>query len=281
MMPLIAQAEEIPASGLILDPKHPGINDAFYIARRTEFYQLGLEYRLSQKGIPWVEYTQQEHDIWRYISAKLESQHRKKACAIYLQGKAALRLDNTKIPQLKDLDQQLRENHQIGLVPAEGLLDTRVFNDYLFERFMPCTQFLRHHSEPEYTPEPDAVHDIIGHAPPLIHSVYTDLIHLIGKGVRSANDEQLSLWARIYWFIIEFGLIQEHGETKVLGSGLLSSFGEMDYCFSNNVERKPFAIDDVVNTDYDPTRMQDILFVIPSLDSAKSAIMDFSKRLYG
>ena len=277
MMPATA----IAAPELMLDPKHPGINDAAYISRRNEFYRLGYDYRIHEKGFPQLAYTPEEQQIWQYISAKLAPQHLAKACSIYLQGKQILNLDPQQIPQLKALDQQLRSQHQIGLVPAEGLLETRVFNDYLYRRIMPCTQFMRHASEPEYTPEPDAVHDILGHVPPLIHPQYTDLIHLLGQGVQLASDEQLPLWARVYWFTIEFGLIQEQGEIKVLGSGILSSFGEMDYCFSDNVERRPFIIDDVIATDYDSTQMQGILYVIPSLDFAKAAILDLSKRLYG
>lgn len=259
---------------LILDEKHPGINDQQYCERRNQFFNLARKYRLQQLGLPTIEYTQQEHDLWHTISKELDQAHEKYACDIYLHGKKALNLQVDRIPDLITLDHQLRQQHGIQLIPAEGLIATRAFFHYLSHRAMPCTQYLRYHLEPQYTPEPDAVHDIIGHVPPLMDKDYVDVIQLIGSGVKQATDEQLLAWQRVYWFTIEFGLLQQGNELKAFGAGLLSSFGELEYCMSDKVDRRPFDMQAIIQQDYDTTHMQNILFVIPSVAALKQAVKD-------
>lgn len=263
---------------LHLDPNHPGVRDSAYIARRSEFFDIARKHRLENLGLPSIEYTEEEHQIWRTVSEKLAIAHEKSASKIYLDGKKMLGIETDFIPQLNALDLKLRQQHNMGLVPAEGLIDVRNFFHYLSQRFMPCTQFLRHGANPEYTPEPDAVHDVIGHIPPLMNLAYTDLIQLIGVGVRTANMEQLQAWQRIYWFTIEFGLIEEAGALKVLGAGLLSSYGEMEYCFSAQVSRRPFVLEEVIQQEYDSNVMQNVLYVIPSLEFLKNEIQTLIKR---
>ena len=153
------------------------------------------------------------------------------------------------------------------LVPAEGALPYRIFYQYIGQRGFPVTQFIRHGSHPEFTPEPDMIHDCLGHVPPLMNHDYAELLTLIGKAASTAtHGEHVLALKRFSWFSIEFGLIEEAGETKVFGSGILSSTGEIPYSlFSPDVTREPFVTETVINTDYDPSRMQDHLFVAPSL----------------
>ncbi len=257
---------------MILDPNHPGINDQAYIDRRTFFFDIARKHRLENLPPPEIKYTEEEHAIWRIVSEKLTSAHEKSASQIYLEGKKMLGIETHYIPQLADLDRNLRQQHDMGLVPAEGLIDVRNFFHYISQRFMPCTQFLRHGANPEYTPEPDAVHDVIGHLPPLMNREYTDLIQLIGVGVRNATMKQLQAWQRIYWFTIEFGLIEENHKLKVLGAGILSSYGEMEYCLSDNVIRKPFILEEVIHQEYNANIMQNLLYIIPSLAFLRNEI---------
>ena len=153
------------------------------------------------------------------------------------------------------------------LVPAEGALPYRTFYQYIGARGFPVTQFIRHGSHPEFTPEPDMIHDCLGHVPPLMNHDYAELLALIGKAVSATHaGEHVLALKRFSWFSIEFGLIEEAGETKVFGAGILSSTGEIPYSvLSPDVTRRPFVTDAVINTDYDPSRMQDHLFVAPSL----------------
>jgi phenylalanine-4-hydroxylase len=111
------------------------------------------------------------------------------------------------------------------------------------------------------------IHDCLGHVPPFMDRDYAELITLLGKAAAAAADgEHVLMLKRFSWFSIEFGLVEEHGETKVFGAGILSSTGEIpNSLYSRDVTRRPFVTDLVVNTDYDPTYMQTQLFVAPSL----------------
>ncbi len=263
---------------LRLDPKHPGIHDLTYQKRRTDFFRLARTHRLNGNELPFIEYSPEEHAIWRHINQRLEKIHQEKACEIYLNGKIKLGLDADQLPQLPELARRLMQQHQMSLTPAEGLIEPREFFSYLAKRVMPCTIFLRHHSDPEYTPEPDIVHDVLGHLPPLMNAEYAELMHLLGLGVACANEAELVAWNRIYWFAVEFGLIIERDELKVFGAGLLSSCGEMEFCYSDQVTLKPFDIEEVIRTDYDPTQMQKTLFYIPSFEFLKNSLKELLEK---
>ncbi len=253
-------------SELELEAGHPGLGDADYVERRKSLFALCRRHRLERLGPPLIEYTAEETRIWREVSPKLDELHRKHACQIYLQAKDALGISGTEIPQLRMLSQRLERTTRMHLVPAEGPLAYRTFYSYIAERGFPVTQFIRHGSHPEFTPEPDMVHDCLGHVPPLMNQDYAEVLTLIGKAANATPDPlQVLALKRFSWFSIEFGLIEEADEVKVFGAGILSSTGEIPFSlFSQDVRRKPFVTDEVIETDYDPSRMQDHLFVIPS-----------------
>jgi len=230
-------------------------------------FALCRRHRLEKLGPPLIAYTPEETRIWREVSPKLDELHVQHACAMYLKAKRTLAITAHEIPQLKILSDRVCRETNMHLVPAEGALPYRTFYEYIAERGFPVTQFIRHGSHPEFTPEPDMIHDCLGHVPPLMNQDYAELLTLIGKAVATTTrGEQVLALKRFSWFSIEFGLIEEAGETKVFGAGILSSTGEIPYSlFSPEVTRRPFVTDVVINTDYDPSRMQDHLFVAPSL----------------
>src|SRR6202044_1972512 len=174
--------------------------------------------------------TPEETSIWREVSPKLDELHVKHASQIYLKAKRELAITREEIPQLRRLSERLQRETNLHLVPAEGALPYRTFYQYIAERGFPVTQFIRHGSHPEFTPEPDMIHDCLGHVPPLMNRDYAELLTLIGKAVATTTrgDEVLAL-KRFSWFSIEFGLIEEEGETKVFGAGILSSTGEIPF----------------------------------------------------
>ena len=251
---------------LILDPGHPGENDPEYIERRKYLFALTRQHRLEKLGPPMIEYTPEETRLWREVSSQLEELHVKYACSIYLRAKRALNITTHEIPQLRLLSQQVQRETNMHLVPAEGALPYRTFYEYIAQRGFPVTQFLRHPSHPEFTPEPDMIHDCLGHVPPLMDRDYAELLTLIGKAAAwTPHGDQVLALKRFSWFSIEFGLLEEHGEIKVFGAGILSSTGEIPYSLtSREVTRRPFVTDVVINQDYDPSRMQDNLFIAPS-----------------
>ncbi len=251
---------------LELEPGHPGLGDEGYIQRRKELFALCRKHRLENLGPPLIDYTAEETRIWREVSPELDELHLRYACQIYLNAKRELAITRDEIPQLRHLSDRVRRETNMHLVPAEGALPYRTFYEYIAQRGFPVTQFIRHGSHPEFTPEPDMIHDCLGHVPPLMNQDYAELLTLIGKAAATTRTgEHLLALKRFSWFSIEFGLIEEAGATKVFGAGILSSTGEIPYSINSpDVKREPFVTDVVINTDYDPSRMQDHLFIAPS-----------------
>jgi len=264
---------------LELEPGHPGLGDASYIARREELFALCREHRLKNLGPPRIAYTDEEQRIWREVSPQLAALHVSHASRIYLQAKRDLGISATEIPQLRDLSERVQARSGMRLVPAEGPIPYRTFYSYIAERGFPVTQFIRHGSKPEFTPEPDMIHDCLGHVPPLVNHDYAALLTLIGKAAVSVKtgDHVLAL-KRLSWFSIEFGLIDEEGDTKIFGAGILSSIGEIPYSLSTSVEHRPFVADTVIETDYDPSKMQELLFVIPSFQFLRREVERLVRR---
>ncbi len=263
----------------LLPIDHPGANDPEYRAHRNYIAQLAKRYRDDPSHtIPHVDYTKEETEIWRFVYDQLEEAHRHQACSLYLHAKDKLGISRDLIPQLSDLDQQLRKMSYFRLAPIEGLVDTRAFLSWLGKRTMLCTQYLRHRSRPDYTPEPDIVHEIIGHIPNLTNPDFADFSQSIGKGAIIANDEELKQLGRLYWFTVEFGLVKEGKEIKAFGAGLLSSYSELEHAFSDEVERRKFDLDEVINTPYEYSEMQPLLFVIPSYAYLKRVTGEFIGR---
>jgi phenylalanine-4-hydroxylase len=268
------------ATELELEPGHPGLGDERYIQRRKALFALCRRHRLERLGPPFIEYTLEETRIWRDVSPKLNALHVRHACQIYLAAKRDLAINQQEIPQLRTLSERVQRETNMHLVPAEGALPYRTFYQYIGARGFPVTQFIRHGSHPEFTPEPDMLHDCLGHVPPLMNRDYAELLTLIGKAVSATDSgEHVLALKRFSWFSIEFGLIEEAGETKVFGAGILSSTGEIPYSvLSPDVRREPFVTDTVINTDYDPSRMQDRLFIAPSFPFLRRELEGLVRR---
>src|SRR5437879_2996284 len=265
---------------LELEAGHPGLGDEAYVRRRKELFALCRRNRLEKLGPPLIDYTPEETRIWRDVSPKLDELHIKHASAIYLQAKRALGISKTEIPQLRHLSERLQRETRMHLVPAEGPLPYRTFYSYIGERGFPVTQFIRHGSHPEFTPEPDMIHDCLGHVPPLMNHDYAELLTLVGKAVScTPHGEQVLALKRFSWFSVEFGLIEEEGETKIFGAGILSSTGEIPHSlFSKDATRRPFVTDVVIATDYDPSYMQKDFFVAPSLPFLRRELESLVRR---
>jgi len=247
---------------------HPGASDEAYRTRRDHIASLSKKFR-ETGVITDVDYNDDEQGVWRYVAGELEELHQKHASPFYLKAKRDLGISNDRIPQLSEMNRRLKELTGFRLAPIEGLVDTRAFLSWLSWRTMLSTQYIRHHSRPEYTPEPDIVHEAIGHIPMFTNPNFADYSQFVGHGARIANDQQLEELGRLYWFTVEFGMVEHEGEIKAYGAGLLSSFGELEHAFSDKVERRPFNLEQVINTSYDYSEMQPILYVIPSYAELK------------
>ncbi len=277
-LPAFRDLEFADINQLALD--HPGANDEDYRARRDHI--AGLSKNFRETGvITDVEYTDEEQKVWQIVATKLEELQAERASQFYLDAKEKLGITTERIPQLSEMNKRLKALSNWRLAPIEGLVETRGFLSWLSYRTMLCTQYIRHTSRPEYTPEPDIVHEAIGHIPNFTNRDFADFSQFIGHGARIATDEQLEELGRLYWFTVEYGLIEEHGETKAFGAGLLSSFGELEHAFTDNVERRPFDLAQVVKTDYSYSDMQPILYVIPSYEFLKETTRKYIESFSG
>jgi phenylalanine-4-hydroxylase len=268
-------------SEFALEAEHPGLGDAEYIARRKFLFDITRAARLAKEPPPLIDYTEEETRIWCDVSPRLAELHVKYASEIYLKAKRELAIGEREIPQLRTLSERVNRETQMHLVPAEGALPYRTFYESIAGRGFPVTQFLRHGSHPEFTPEPDMIHDCLGHVPPLMNRDYAELLTLIGKAAATTpNGEHVLMLKRFSWFSIEFGLIEERGEVKVFGAGILSSFGEIPHAlFGAGATRRPFVTKDVIRRDYDPSHMQVDFFIAPSFAFLRSELEGLVKRL--
>ena len=274
----VGQARRQDAKDLVqLDPDHPGFRDAAYRKRRNDIARVAAEYKEGDP-IPAVEYTPEEHEVWRTVWRQLAPVHQKNACKEYLAASANLSLSRDRIPQLGEVSERIKKLSGFQMLPVGGLVEARDFIGNLSRNIFLSTQYIRHHSVPLYTPEPDIVHELVGHAASLTVPAYVELNRAFGRAAMRVDDETLKAVVNVYWFTIEFGLAMEDGRPKAYGAGLVSSFGELD-TFEKNAEIKPFVIENIGATTYDPTQYQKVLFVAPSFDRMVNDLMTWLDAL--
>jgi phenylalanine-4-hydroxylase len=251
-------------AALELPEDHPGFSDAAYRARRAAIAEVGRNHRRGEP-IEDVEYTPEEDEVWRVVSDELGRKHERYACRAYREGAAAVTLPADRVPQLREVDARVHGLTGFHIEPVPGLVPTREFYGSLADRVFRSTQYIRHHSVPFYTPEPDIVHEIIGHANMLGNPVFADLYELAGQAsLRAESDGALDFFSRVFWFTLEFGVLWEDGELRTYGAGLLSSYGEIEAF--RDAEVRPWDLGAMGTLDYDITRYQPVLFAAESFD---------------
>src|SRR5438034_10635911 len=247
-----------------LDPDHPGFRDQEYRRRRNQIAQIAMKYHPGDP-IPDAPYTAEEHQVWSVIWQALKPAHRLHACAEYLACVQRLSFASDRIPQLREVNEKVKAISGFRLEPVAGLVQPRVFLENLASGVFLCTQYIRHYSTPLYTPEPDVVHEILGHGVTLASERLAELNRLFGEAVkRTASNEALERLSRIYWFTIEFGVLRENGSLKAYGTGLLSSAGELEAM--HKAEMRSLDLDAASRQEYDPTHFQPVLFCADSFE---------------
>ncbi|MCB9798989.1 phenylalanine 4-monooxygenase [Candidatus Nomurabacteria bacterium] len=248
----------------ILDLDHPGAHDKAYRKRREMIAGLAKEFRGNIDTIPKLVYLDQEHTVWYRVNAELESLHHTLACQEYLDMREKIHLPLDHIPQMQDLSKRIFEITQFSLMPIEGLVDSRSFLGHLADGKMFCTQYIRHPSKPEFTPEPDVIHEFVGHVPMFASDIIVEITKLIGKKSLSATDRQLQMLERIYWFTLEYGVIEENGKHKAYGAGFLGGIEEISKLQTGKALVEPFDIKKIVETDFNYSFLQPRYFSIQS-----------------
>jgi len=261
-----------------LSADHPGFFDATYRQRRNEIARLALNY-VDGAPVPRVEYTPQEHAVWRDVCEHLKPLHERYACREYLDACTRIQLTPDRIPQLEDVNAMLATSGGFRFLPVAGLVSGTMFLSYLAQKTFLSTQYMRHHSVPLYTPEPDVVHELIGHSATLAQPLFAKANEMFGHAAVRLNDSDVMTGvARLYWYSLEFGLVREDGALKAIGAGLLSSFGELER-FEKHASIRPFNPEEMAATPYDPTTYQSILYVGESFESMVEQLDRFLQSL--
>lgn len=279
-------------AGIDLESDHPGFLDPEYRSRRADLARLALEHTWD-KDIATIDYTKDEVETWTHVWSRMERFWEQYACKEYLHSLDLMRThcnyNRTSIPQQRDISNFLSERTSFKMRPVAGLLSSRDFLNGLAFRIFFCTQYIRHHSRPLYTPEPDICHELLGHAPMFADADFADFSQQIGLASLGASDDDIEKLARCYWHSVEFGLCLENGKKKAYGAGLLSSFGELEYACSDDYD---YAENTVLSPKYLPwqpevasvqefpiTTYQPVYFVADSLQDAKEAMRQYCEAI--
>ncbi|QSB04665.1 phenylalanine 4-monooxygenase [Natronoglycomyces albus] len=252
---------------------HPGFADEEYRQRRNTLAALALDWNPGDP-VPVAEYTETEHEVWRLVSAELATKHRTLATKEYLEGAETLQLPADRIPQLSEVSQMLAPLTGFTYRPAAGLVPLRDFYGVLADGNFYSTQYIRHHSVPFYTPEPDVIHEVIGHANALASERFASLYRIAGQAARRVvSEEALEFVSRVFWFTLEFGVMRESDGLKAYGAGILSSYGEIDEFRSMTI--KPLDLGVMGTIEYDITKYQDVLFEAKSMEHLEDVVGEF------
>jgi phenylalanine-4-hydroxylase len=261
-----------------LEADHPGFHDPSYRRRRDEIALLAPPLG-SGEPPKIVKYTEPERETWSTVFEKLTALYPTHACRDFLEVSGAIGYLPDEVPQLADVSAFLSQRTGFSLQPVAGLVSAREFLGALSRRVFCATQYIRHHSEPLYTPEPDIVHELMGHAPMLAIPQFADLSQKIGEGSLTANDQQVEQLATLYWFTIEYGVLVEDDRLRAYGAGLLSSFGELEHSLSGAVEIRPFDPWQAKDTSYPITTYQPLLWSVGSIGEAFDRMDEFVRSM--
>lgn len=210
-----------------------------------------------------VTYSAAEHRVWRLLFERQTKLLPGRAADEYLQGLNDLGLTADTIPQLPDISARLQAASGWRVEPVAALISARAFFELLAERAFPAATFIRVEEELDYVQEPDIFHELFGHCPMLTHRVYADFLHDYAKYVLAQKETNWPLLQRLFWFTVEFGLIQTAKGIRAYGGGILSSITETVYSIESDVPlrvlfdpvaafRMPYRID----------RLQPVYYVI-------------------
>lgn len=260
-----------------LEADHPGAVDQDYRERRNTLAGLALDWQPGTPP-PVAPYTDAEHEVWRIVCAELHGLHERLACSLYLEGKARLGLPEARIPQLVEVNELLGPLTGFQYVPAAGLVELLQFYGSLADGIFHSTQYVRHHSVPLYTPEPDVLHEVFGHGNCLAHDRFAALYRAAGEACRRVETgAALEFISKVFWFSLEFGVVREAGEVRCYGAGLLSSYGEIQQVAEADL--RPLEISRMGTQAYDITHYQPILFCAEGFSEVEDVVGDFFRTV--
>jgi phenylalanine-4-hydroxylase len=230
----------------------------------------------------WEAYTEEEHAVWDLLYKRQSDLLPGRTTSEFLEGLEMLSLSEGGIPDLKILNPKLMALTGWTVIMVPHLVPDDVFFDHLANRRFPAGRFIRKREQLDYLQEPDIFHDIFGHVPLLTQPIFADYMQAYGRGgLRSLKYNTLKNLARLYWYTVEFGLIQTDQGLRHYGAGIVSSYGEAQYSLeSDSPHRLGFDLLRVMQTDYKIDDYQDCYFVIQSFDELFEATQQDFGPLY-
>ena len=216
----------------------------------------------------WQAYTAEEHATWDILFERQAKLLPGRASQAYLRGLDALRLSESGIPNFEELSERLMKLTGWQVVAVPGLVPDEVFFDHMANRRFVAGNFIRRPDQLDYLQEPDVFHDVFGHVPMLADPVFADYLAAYGRGgVRAMELGALKQLGRLYWYTVEFGLVQEAEGLRIYGAGIVSSSAESRFALDDpSPNRIGFDLRRVMRTDYRIDDFQQNYFVIPSFD---------------
>jgi phenylalanine-4-hydroxylase len=229
-------------------------------ALRGNYEHIRADYTVDQD---WAAYSNDEHDLWKRLYARQSTLLPRYACDEFLDSLATLNF-SVGIPKFDEINPKLKAATNWQIVAVPGLLPDDVFFNHLAHRRFPVTVWLRNPAEFDYIVEPDIFHDFFGHVPLLFDNTFADYLEAYGKGgVKAKGLNALNYLARLYWYTVEFGLIETPKGLRTYGAGILSSGGELPYCIeSTKPNRIRFDLLRVMQSKYKIDTFQETYFVI-------------------
>ncbi len=229
---------------------------------RGDYSKAAADYAVEQD---WGAYCADEHALYRRLYERQSKLVTRYACPEWIE--AIGKLDAARgIPKFDAVNKDLARATGWQIVAVPGLIPDAPFFKHLAERRFPVTVWLRKPEEFDYIVEPDVFHDFFGHVPLLFDPVYAEHLSEYGKGgLKAIKLDAIRMLARLYWYTIEFGLVQTPAGVRAYGAGLLSSGGELAYCVDDpKPRRRPFELERILRTEYRIDRYQDTYFVLES-----------------
>ena len=232
----------------------------------------------------WQHYTAAEHAVWRTLFQRQTTLLPGRACDAFVAGMQALPMAADQIPDFRALSDVLMQHTGWQVVAVPGLVPDEVFFDHLAHRRFPAGQFIRRADQLDYLEEPDVFHDVFGHVPMLMNPQIADYIQAYGVGgLRAQKLGCLAQLARVYWYTVEFGLVQQADGLRIYGAGIASSMAESRFALGDaSPNRIAFDLARVMRTRYRIDDFQESYFVIGSLDDLLAlARIDFAPVYQG
>jgi phenylalanine-4-hydroxylase len=227
----------------------------------------------------WESYTAEEHATWRTLFERQTKLLPGRACDEFVDGMKRLPIGPEQIPDFRRLSEVLEKTTGWIVVAVPGLVPDEVFFEHLANRRFPAGQFIRKPGQLDYIEEPDVFHDVFGHVPMLMNRTLADYLQAYGVGgLRAQQLGVLPHLARVYWYTVEFGLVEQADGIRIYGSGIASSRTESVYALEDpSPNRVRFDLERVMRTRYRIDDFQETYFVLRDFDELlELARIDFA-----